>query len=381
MRQIGKVLKFILLTANLCMAGLMLLAAYSPLLQPAHHPWLSSMGLTFPLFLILNGLFLIFWLIVQQYKLSLLPLLTLLICYNDIHTLFPLNLWRSDPPEKHISLLSYNIMAFHGCQKGEEGNPILNYLKTSGADILCLQEYATGRDHKRHLMQADIDRALKAYPYHTITAIGEGKRRTNKIACYSKYPIISSRKVDYPSPYNGSAIYRILVDGDTLTVINNHLESNKLTKEDKVVYEELLSVPEKEKMNSVMRHLIKKLAEASVVRGVQADSLARRIEAIKGKPIVVCGDFNDIPLSYAYRQIARCQLTDAFAHSGRGAGISYNQHHFYFRIDHILTGGGVTSYNCRVDRSIKTSDHYPIRCDLTLPLWNQSTQQKEKNKS
>ena len=75
MRQIGKVLKFILLTANLCMAGLMLLAAYSPLLQPAHHPWLSSMGLTFPLFLILNGLFLIFWLIVQQYKLSLLPLL------------------------------------------------------------------------------------------------------------------------------------------------------------------------------------------------------------------------------------------------------------------------------------------------------------------
>lgn len=366
MRQLGKVVKYLLLTANGLCAGLMLAAAYCPLLHPATHPWLSSLGLTFPLFLVGDVCFLVMWLILQQYKASLLPLLTMLCCYNDIHTLFPFNLSRPNPPKGSISLVSYNIMGFAGCRKGEQGNAILNYLKESGADLLCLQEYATGSNPKRHLMQADIEEALQAYPYHTVTHIGDHKSLTNQLACFSKYPILSAQPVAYDSSYNGSVIYRIQVGEDTLTVINNHLESNKLTKQDKVVYEELLSVPEKEKMRSGMKHLIKKLAEASTIRAGQADTLAKALKLNTDGKVVVCGDFNDIPLSYTYHTIARCGLTDAFAHAGLGAGISYNQHHFYFRIDHILTGRALESYRCYVDRSIKESDHYPIRAFVTI---------------
>ena len=47
-------------------------------------------------------------------------------------------------------------------------------------------------------------------------------------------------------------------------LINNHLESNKLTKEDKVVYESMLKSPETEKVKSGARLLIRKLAEASI---------------------------------------------------------------------------------------------------------------------
>ena len=48
--------------------------------------------------------------------------------------------------------------------------------------------------------------------------------------------------------------------------------------------------------------------------------------------------------------------------SGNGFGISYNQNHFYFRIDHILLSKNLESYQCTVDKTIKSSDHYPIWC-------------------
>ena len=123
------------------------------------------------------------------------------------------------------------------------------------------------------------ERELKAYPYHRINTVGSGKGHTNKIACYSKFPILSSRILDYPSEYNGSVLYEIKIGEDTVTLINNHLESNKLTKADKVVYEDMLKSPEKEKVKSGARLLIRKLAEASAIRAPQADTIAHEIAA------------------------------------------------------------------------------------------------------
>ena len=170
----------------------------------------------------------------------------------------------------------------------------MTYLKESGADILCLQEYSTVQSSK-HLSQKDVERELKAYPYHRINTVGSGKGHTNKIACYSKFPILSSRILDYNSEYNE----------DTVTLINNHLESNKLTKADKVVYEDMLKSPEKEKVKSGARLLIRKLAEASAIRAPQADTIAHEIAASPHPYIIVCGDFNDTPISYTHRTIAQ----------------------------------------------------------------------------
>lgn len=83
--------------------------------------------------------------------------------------------------------------------------------------------------------------------------------------------------MQYESSYNGSAIYELKVNEDTITLINNHLESNKLTKEDKVVYEEMLKDPNAHKVKSGTRHLVGKLAEASAIRSKQADVIAAEI--------------------------------------------------------------------------------------------------------
>lgn len=251
-------------------------------------------------------------------------------------------------------------MGFNGAVKKDGKNPILTYLKESNADILCLQEYASDESPRR-LTQKDIERELKDYPYHRISVVGSGSGYTNKIACYSKFPILSARVLNYPSGYNGSVLYELKLNEDTITLINNHLESNKLTKADKDIYEDILKAPEKEKVKSGARLLVHKLAEASAIRAPQADTIAREIASSRYPSVIVCGDFNDTPISYAHRVIAQ-SLDDAFTQSGRGLGISYNQNKFYFRIDNILISKNLQSYNCTVDRSIKESDHYPIWC-------------------
>jgi endonuclease/exonuclease/phosphatase family metal-dependent hydrolase len=349
---------------NLFFAGMLMLTAYSPYIHPTLHPIASCLGLTFPVFLLINVLFLLFWVFAGRYKYMWIPILALLICFPQVRTYVPINFHTERLPKNCFKLLSYNIMAFDGDTKDKNGeNPILNYLRNSAADILCLQEYRVSASDK-YLTQGDVENALSAYPYFDIQNIGtERSGYSNRIACYSKYPIVSARKLHLKSGYNGSVVYEIVLDGDTVTLINNHLESNKLTKQDKVVYEDMLASPKTETVKSGARLLIHKLAEASAIRAVQADSVARVVATSTHPHIVVCGDFNDTPISYTHRVIGE-RLNDAFAQSGNGLGISFNQNKFYFRIDHILADKNFKAYNCTVDRSIDVSDHYPVWCYL-----------------
>lgn len=363
MKHFGAFVALLILAVNALFTGLLLFTAYSPHIQPATHPVLSCAGLAFPIFLAINGCFLLFWLVIQRYKFALLPLFGFLLCYSQMRTYLPINFRTSSVPEKSIKLLSYNIMGFDGAVKKDGKNPILTYLKESNADILCLQEYTTV-ESRQHLSQKDVEQELEAYPYRRINTIGRGKGHTNRIACYSKHPILSAHALDYQSEYNGSVIYEVKIGEDTVTLINNHLESNKLTKADKVVYEAMLKSPEKEKVKSGLRLLIRKLAEASSIRAPQADSIANCIAASRHPYIIVCGDFNDTPISYTHNTITQ-KLNDAFTESGSGLGISYNQNKFYFRIDNILISKNLRTYNCTVDRSIKDSDHYPIWCYIS----------------
>lgn len=361
MRHLGRLVIGLLGAVNFLFTALLLGTAYSPYLQPTEHPVLSCLGLAFPIFLLINVGFLLFWLIIQQYKCALLPLVGFLLCIPQIQTYCPVNFGADDPPEEGLKLISYNIMGFgdRPVGKGPE-NEILVYLKDSGADILCLQEYATKRT-SRHPSQRDVDKALSAYPYRRIDIVG--KDRVNSIACYSKLPILSAHPLDYASSANGTMVYELAWGNDTLLLINNHLESNKLTQADKEVYEDLLNDPEKEKVKSGARLLLHKLAEASAIRAPQADAIAREIARSPHRYIVACGDFNDSPISYTHRVIA-AQMEDAFTQSGCGLGISYHRNKFYFRIDHILNSPGLRACRCKVNRQVKASDHYPVECHI-----------------
>ena len=230
MYQIGRLLGWILLAANLLMVGIMLACAYSPYIDPVRHPVRACAGLAFPVFLCATVAFLLFWLVVHV-RYALLSVVGMLCCLPAIQTFCPLHLSREEAPEGSIKFLSYNIMGFEADHPDTPDNPnhVLAYLRDSGADIICMQEYSAGG----RLKQEHIDHVLKDYPYKDIHTVGKG---WNRLACYSRHPILSAEPVHYESEFNGSIVYTIAVEGDTLTVINNHLEPNKLTTNDRETY-------------------------------------------------------------------------------------------------------------------------------------------------
>lgn len=363
MKKIGKLFGYVLLGVNIFFSVLFLVCAYSPYINPLTHPVWSCLGLAFPVFLSVNLAFFVFWLLVY-WKYAMISLVAGLCCMGQIRTYFPINFPTREIPENSFKLLSYNVMGFIGAKRHTEKNPnpVIEYLQNSDADVICLQEFIMGAD-KYHLSKKDVDKALKSYPYKAVDKVGSNT--DNSLACYSRYPILSSEPLKYESQYNGTIIYKLAINGDTVTLINNHLESNKLTFEDKAVYMDMIKDPKAQKVSTGARLLLSKLAEASSIRAKQARVIARAIREFGTSRVIVCGDFNDTPISYTHRIISR-NLTDAFVQSGCGMGISYNQNRFYFRIDNILISKNMVSYDCTVDNSIKDSDHYPIWCYIGM---------------
>ena len=127
------------IAVNLLVIAAMIFCAYTSCLPPQNHPQCSYFGLVFPVFLVLNILFLLFWLIVK-WKWALLPLVGIGLCAGSARAYFPVNV-QMEPPEGSIKVLSYNVMAF-GKDKSLpwNENPIMRYLLESGADVICLQE-------------------------------------------------------------------------------------------------------------------------------------------------------------------------------------------------------------------------------------------------
>ena len=276
MEHIGKFVTYLILVVNALFVGTLILSAYSPYLNPKINPLASSLGLAFPIFLTINLIFIGFWAFVN-YRYALLPAIGLLICIPQIRTYIPFNSTTKTIPEGSIKILSYNVMSFSNLEKKDGKNPILSYLANSNADIICLQEYNTATN-KKYLTEQDVKKALKAYPYQSIHQQGKGDVQ---LACFSKFPILSIHPIEYKSNYNGSMRYVLNVNNDTLTLINNHLESNKLTKEDRGIYEDMIKDPNAKKVKTGLRQLIRKLAEASAIRASQADSVARVIAESK----------------------------------------------------------------------------------------------------
>ena len=111
------------------------------------------------------------------------------------------------------------------------------------------------------------------------------------------------------------------------------------------------------------RSLAKKLKGALGLRGYQADTVRRQLDACR-VPYVICGDFNDVPNSYTYFQI-RGNLQDAFIAKSFGIGRTYIHISPTLRIDYILP-----SKEFVVVQTMKLtspySDHYGVVTDLQL---------------
>ena len=343
--------------ANVATILLMFLVGFSDHLNPVSHPSLSNLGLAFPVFLFINFGFLIFWLIVKP-RTAIIPFLGFLVCYVPVRTYMPFNV-SHDAPAGAIKVLSYNVWLFDTWDFPEGGpNAIVEYIVDQKADIVCLQESMISGDANTNYLDSVMS---KSYRYHDIT---RDKPGGDCISLYSKFPILSRERIKYKSEGNMSMGYKLKIGGDTVLVVNNHLESTKLSEEDKSHFKSLVKGSLGGDTAKIESHVIyKKLSDATAVRAPQAETVARYIRQHRGMSVICCGDFNDSPISYARRTIAK-DLTDCYIATGNGPGISYHRNAFYVRIDNIMCSDDWEPFGCKVDSKIKSSDHYPIYCWL-----------------
>lgn len=357
--MLKKIFSSMAFIGTLFVALLLVGSAYSCYITPNRMITPAYWGLGFPIFLVLNLSLLLFWGVLKK-KYLLIPLLAIICSWGSVWRYSPLNII---PPKATIKgdtlkVLTYNTfwMDWMKAHTRNAPNEILTYINSSDADIVCLQEFSYYKNNDNRLEIPTINKALKKYPYKKVFFKSDGQSICSGAAIYSKYPIISAKETPYKG--NSSCIYEIDVNGRTITIINNHLESNGLTGDDKEVYKKAFKNLDTDGLVEAKRVLAPKMGHAFRERAKQADQIAAKIARIN-TPLIVCGDFNDTPQSYVYRRI-RGSLNDAVVECGFGPTITYNGKGFWFRIDHILYSSDLQVV--KTERGdLKNSDHYPLQ--------------------
>ncbi len=354
------IVRQILFAINIFVIILMCLSPLAWHISPLKTNLFSYIGLGFGVLLLINILFLLLWILFKKWKLVIISILALTICYKPITTFFPINIFKKKAPEKSIKILTYNVQGFISERsKKAKDNPLLSYIAKTDADIVCLQEYMVSKTGQTIKTQRDINKILNQYPYRYITPLrSSSKNHTYGLACFSKYPIENASEIDFGSSYNGAAIYTININGSKYAVANVHLESNSITTEDKRLYSNFIQNIDGTNLENVTTNIRNKLGKAYRTRTSQVKKVKQRLNEIEVDGKFICGDFNDTPISYTYAQM-RKDMSDAFVSSGFGPGISYNEDLFWFRIDNILHSQNFKSHKAKIDR-VPYSDHYPL---------------------
>lgn len=305
-----------------------------------------------------------------------------LIVVSNLILLFGLsNNWAFNTTEKdntaHYSLLSYNVRLFDfynwlsgnawddwkaRTDNGAVLDSMYSLILNQKTDFMCFQEY---------LNQVEGDYQTKeyfnknGYPYAHIGYCVTGLTNNYGIATFSKYPIIR-KKASFFGTFginNGFLVTDIQLNSDTIRIINAHLESYRLAKDD-YRYLNLLSdssIAKMERKQTVS--LVKKIKRAFIARSNQLDSLVSIIEQ-SPHPIVLCGDLNELPNSYLYRQL-NSKLADSFREKGTGLGSSFITSIPGVRIDYTFHSKEIKTVKHEIIHR-KLSDHYPLKFDFKL---------------
>jgi endonuclease/exonuclease/phosphatase family metal-dependent hydrolase len=183
------------------------------------------------------------------------------------------------------------------------------------------------------------------------------------IIIFSKYPIINKQTVtDHPNDYNSTFQYvDIVKNEDTFRVFNIHLQSLKFTNDNRKYIED----PSIENENDIKesKNVIKKFKTGFLKRKTQSERIRQEMEK-SPYPVIVCGDFNDVPNSYSYKTIGS-GMKNAFTEKGSAIGRTFYSISPTLRIDNIFVDKrfDVEQY---ISVKKKLSDHFPIIADVKL---------------
>ncbi len=345
--------------ANILSAILLFLSYLAPYISPKLSSWLAILAITYPFLLFLNFFWILFWLF-RKSRAIYLSFFTIFIGLAHIPKLIGFNNSVA-VNESSFRIMTYNVHYFNttinrDLEKSKQAqDQILSYIEKQDPDLFFGQEFS-GRGE---VSSEKADRYLKEKGLKY-----KHRGGLSSLAIFSKYPLSNKGVISFEGSGNGAIHADVQIQNQKIRIYAIHLQSTKLgTAADEVLKSDNLSTLNKKETQEKYIKVEEKLSNAFEIRAIQAREIAAHI-ASSPHPVILCGDLNDIPMSYSYRVISK-GLKDSFTERGRGLGTSYAGSLPLLRIDYIFTSKQFEVLNHQIQGKAIT-DHYALTSDLII---------------
>ncbi|MEO8721643.1 MAG: endonuclease/exonuclease/phosphatase family protein [Ginsengibacter sp.] len=366
--------KNIFVVSNIIIGILFLAGANVKYFEPRDWWFISLFTLLLPYLLLILILFSLFWLLIKP-VISLISIFVLAISFHAVKNIFPINapaVFSINKQSTDIRVMSWNIELFnilHHKDHPEKKQKIIDLINLYQPDIACFQEMVAGENKKAINYFPDIRDALKFSDYLYSYSVKDDFDKFHHfgIIIFSKFPILRKQTlINYPNSYNSTFQFIDILSGkDTFRIFNVHLQSLKFSQAN-LKYLDSGKVPSQGNIIE-SKNIISKIKLGVLKRASQATFIKDELNN-SPYPVIICGDFNDVPVSFAYETIGK-GLQNAFVAKGSGISRTFNSISPTLRIDNIFTD---TKFKVTQFTNVKSqlSDHFPIVADLKFEPTN-----------
>lgn len=330
------------------------LCAFCPFINPSVLVWTAFFGLGFWMIFFSNIIILIILILLKSRRTLLIPIIALLFSIPGFIKSFSFG--EKLDIEHQVKVMTYNVGVFRDYrEKSKTVNDVketlAQFVKTHNPDVLCLQE--SGKWPKNRA--AEFSKMI-GYKYHSFNA-------ANGNSYFSKYPISNADNFKNKNISKFADIKKIKLSKDEyFYLVNCHFNSFGISMEEIEYINGTRNIVKDSEVYG--KSVINKLRNGFKRRTESTESLIKNLPD-DDIPLVICGDFNDTPLSYTYSCIANAGLNDAFITSSKGIGKTYCGSLPLLRIDYFWYNDfiEVVDYE-RIKQT--TSDHYPLILTFNL---------------
>lgn len=324
---LGILFDVVMAFVSIIVAATFFLILLLPTLDPRSCNELSVLGLVAPFVYIAQAAVTIYWIIrwrpwvaTPMILLSLAGLFQLSLFYKiEFRRVYTEPNLRPRYDKSALKVMSYNVRSFIDDNGNRCIDSVVEIIRALNPDIVCLQEMG---------FSDNVDSLLE--PLKLKPMPGSVSRHELSPAIYSRFPIIKAERIDSMKNFVWADL---LVREDTIRVYNVHLHSTAIRRDDSN-YIENHEYLESDSVGKI-RSMVNRLTVNNQLRAEQADTLAFLMR-MSDYPTIICGDFNDTPVSYTYRTISK-NMHDAFRRVGRGYSHTYRGFFDMLRIDYVMS--------------------------------------------
>ena len=252
--------------------------------------------------------------------------------------------------DAQIKVMTYNVGVFRDYKVKERTvsdvkKSLAKLVKEQNPDVLCLQESGKWPNNTLQTFSQII-----GYKYYTANL-------KNGNSYFSKYPITNVDIFKDDNVKKFADIKKININKDDyFYLVNCHFNSFGISSQEIEYINDTKNIVKDSETYG--KSVVKKLMRGFKIRPQNIDVLLKKLPK-DGTPVVICGDFNDTPMSYTYNQMLNAGLKDAFITASRGIGKTYCGALPLLRIDYFWYNDHIEvfDYN-RIKQT--SSDHYPL---------------------